>query len=191
MVMGRPFAVAKTLPLFTSAKRKTLQTLCLRRFEGDRWVRIPGNFTATDLPDRNAVRVRFGGGRYEVIGHDGRIIAARTRFVVQGSPKPIRARDEDDGARAPSSARAFASPEGEREALVFSLLDRGMDLVDITQHTGIRSIVVREIFEQWRTPLATDDVIESRTRHLAQVRSRGLSNEWVESWKPQSKSQAK
>lgn len=184
--MSRAASLAKSLPLFTSAKRKAIQTVCVRRFDDGRWVRAPGSFSASELSDRDAIRSRFGGGRYEILGHDGRVIVARTRVLVDGDPKPLRAETKRVDEPGP---RAFASAEGQREALVFSLLDEGLDLVDIIDRTHIQARVVRAIFEEWRTPLATDEVLDSRRRQIVGRRQRAITREWSGAWVEPTKGQ--
>jgi hypothetical protein len=174
--------LAKSLPLFQSAKRKELHSLYVRRFEDGRWVRAPGSFTHEELPDRESVRARFGGGRYEIIGRDGSKIVARTRFVENGPARPL-----SDAAPAPpkgqdAGPRAFATVTGEREALVFALLDDGMDVVDVTKRTGIDARTVRAIFAEWLAPLGEHASIEMRRAALAAGRLAELEHEWEGSW---------
>ena len=156
-------------PLFDLAKCQVLETLCVRRCEAGLWIRAPQSFEGDELPNREAVRARFGGGRYEVIARDGRQIVGRTRFVIEGASRPLC--DEPPPAAllqgmATDVQRAFATAEGERYALVFRLLDQGVGLVEIVERTGIEPKLVRGIFEEWITPLAPRDRIEARLREL-------------------------
>jgi len=177
---------AKRLPLFESAKRQALKTLCVRRFEAGRWVRAPQSFEGDELADREAVRARFGGGRYEVIARDGRQIVGRTRFVLDGASRPLR--DEPPPAALSQGVgddvlRAFATAAGERYALVFRLLNQGLDVVEIVDRTGLEPQVVRGIFEEWMTPFAVArDKIEARVRELAKKEHVSLEREWELAW---------
>ena len=177
---------AKRLPLFESAKRQALKTLCVRRFEAGRWVCAPQSFEGDELADREAVRARFGGGRYEVIARDGRQIVGRTRFVLDGASRPLR--DEPPPAALSQGVgddvlRAFATAAGERYALVFRLLNQGLDVVEIVDRTGLEPQVVRGIFEEWMTPFAVArDKIEARVRELAKKEHVSLEREWELAW---------
>jgi len=71
---------------------------------------------------------------------------------VDGPPLPLG----DEAIAAPAKraeVRAFATPGGAREALVFGLLDEGRSLVEITTATHIETHVVRSIYIDWITPL--------------------------------------
>jgi hypothetical protein len=174
--------LAKSLPLFQSAKRKELHSLYVRRFEDGRWVRAPGSFTHDELPDRASVRARFGGGRYEIIGRDGSKIVARTRFVENGPALPLSDAPPVPAKNQVAGPRAFATAAGEREALVFALLDDGMDVVDITKRTGIDARTVRGIFAEWLAPLGELASIEARRATLAARRLAEVVHEWEGSW---------
>jgi hypothetical protein len=165
--------VATSLPLFESSKRRLLKTLHVRRFEAGQWVGAPQRFEDGELGDREAVRARFGGGRYEVIARDGCKIVGRTRFVVDGPSRPL------GGEGAPA---AVATATGQRQALVFRLLDEGVDLVDVVERTGIEAAVVRAIFDEWKTPLGERALIEARCRDLAGRRRQDLEKEMGSSW---------
>lgn len=174
--------LAKSLPLFRSAKRQELQSLYVRRFEDGRWVRAPGSFTHEELPDRASVRSRFGGGRYEIIGRDGNKIVARTRFVENGPALPLSDALPAKVQEAGAGPRAFATATGEREALVFGLLDEGVDVVDVTKRTGIDARTVRAVFEEWLAPLGEHASIEARRTRLASSRRMELEHDWEVSW---------
>ena len=77
---------AAALSAREAARRRHLARAPLR---GRALVRAPKLFTVDELPDREAVRMRFGGGRYDLIGRDKNRIVARTRFVVDGPPLPL------------------------------------------------------------------------------------------------------
>jgi len=77
--------VATSLPLFESSKRRLLKTLHVRRFEAGHWIGAPQRFEDGELGDREAVRARFGGGRYEV----ARATGARSSGV-RGSWSTVR-----------------------------------------------------------------------------------------------------
>jgi hypothetical protein len=175
--------VATSLPLFESSKRRVLKTLHVRRFEAGQWVGAPQRFEDGQLGDREAVRARFGGGRYEVIARDGCKIVGRTRFVVDGPSRPLGG----EGAAAAVVAggdgeQRFATATGQRQALVFRLLDEGVDLVDVVERTGIEAAVVRAIFDEWKTPLGERALIEARCRDLAGRRRQDLEKEMGSSW---------
>jgi hypothetical protein len=179
-------AAAKTLPLFESAKRARLKTLCVRRFEDGQWVRAPQSFRDDELSDREAVRARFGGGRYEVIARDGRQIVARTRFVLDGAPCPLRDEPPSPAAQA-IEPMAFATQTGAREALIFGLFNEGLDVVEITQRTRIDARTVRAVFAEWLTPLGLEPVkspeeIPARRALVMKLRSQALQAEWEGTW---------
>jgi len=67
------------LPLFPREKRRGVVTLLVRRFEEERWVRAPKLFTVDELPNREAVRVCFDGGRYDRRPDDANGAAPRSR----------------------------------------------------------------------------------------------------------------
>ena len=174
--------VAASLPLFESSKRQALKTLHVRRFDGGRWVGASRRFDDGELVDRDAVRARFGGGRYEVIARDGCKIIGRTRFVVDGPSLPLNGEAPMADAAAIDGEQRFASPIGQRQALVFGLLDEGIDLVEIVERTGIEASVVRAIFDEWKTPLGERSAIDARCRELAGLRQRTLEKEWGSTW---------
>lgn len=107
-------------------------------------------FSVEEMPDREAVRARFGGGQYEVLGRDRQRIAARTRFVLEGEPVPLH--EEEVPASKGSNLRRFATAEGEREALVFGLFREGKTVQEITEMTYIESRLVRRLYPLWLTP---------------------------------------
>jgi hypothetical protein len=72
----------------------------------------------------------------------------------------------------------FATATGQRQALVFRLLDAGVDLVEVVERTGIEAAVVRAIFDEWKTPLGERAAIEARCRELAGRRHQDLEKEW-------------
>jgi hypothetical protein len=174
--------VATSLPLFESSKRRLLKTLHVRRFETGKWVGASQRFEDGELGDREAVRARFGGGRYEVIARDGCKIVGRTRFVVDGPARPLGG--EADGVAVPGAdgEQPFATPTGRRQALVFRLLDEGLDLVEVVERTGIEAVVVRAIFDEWKTPLGERAAIDARRCELAGRRQQDLEKEWRSSW---------
>jgi hypothetical protein len=159
-----------------------LKTLHVRRFEGGQWVGAPQPFEDADLGDREAVRARFGGGRYEVIARDGRKIVGRTRFVVDGPSRPLGGEVEPVAVAGGEGERRFATAIGQRQALVFRLLDEGIDVVDVVERTGIDAAAVRAIFDEWKTPLCERATIEARRRDLAERRRRDLEEGWRASW---------
>jgi hypothetical protein len=174
--------VATSLPLFESSKRRVLKTLHVRRFEAGRWVGAPQRFEDGELGDREAVRTRFGGGRYEVIARDGCKIVGRTRFVVDGPPRPLGGEAAVLAVTGGEGEQRFATATGQRQALVFRLLDEGLDLVEVVERTGIEAAVVRAIFDEWKTPLGEPEAIEARRRELADRRHQNLEKEWGASW---------
>jgi len=174
--------VATSLPLFESSKRRLLKTLHVRRFEAGRWVGAPQRFEDSDLSDREAIRARFGGGRYEVIARDGSRIVGRTRFVLDGPPRPLGDEPAAVAVAGDDAEQRFATTTGQRQALVFRLLDEGIDLVDVVERTGIEAAVVRAIFDEWMTPLGDRAAIETRRRDLAGRRQQDLEGAWGSSW---------
>lgn len=141
-----------SLPLFERATRSTIAMLVVRRHEKGAWVRSPKNFTPDELPNREAVRQRFGGGKYEVIGRDTQRLVARTTFVLDGPTLPFE-EDKKRKALAPRTGeRAYGSDAGERQSLGFSLFDQGFTCVEVTQRTGIDNDTVRDIYLRWLTP---------------------------------------
>jgi hypothetical protein len=174
--------VATSLPLFESSKRRLLKTLHVRRFEAGQWIGAPHRFEDGELGDREAVRARFGGGRYEVIARDGCKIVGRTRFVVDGPSRPLGSDTAAEAVAGGDGEERFATATGQRQALVFRLLDEGLDLVDVVERTGIEAAVVRAIFDEWKTPLGERAVIEARCRELAGRRNQDLEKEWGASW---------
>lgn len=174
-------AIATGLPLFARAMRSQAETLVVRRFDDGRWVRAAKSFTSEELPDRDAVRARFGGGRYEVIGRANQRIVARTRFVLDGASLPL---EEPEAKASPKRAttsglRRFATSEGEREGLVFKLLREGLSIHDITEQTGIESRVVRAIYLAWITPAgaSTPTTPEEIAERAHQTQQRVLERE--------------
>ena len=174
--------VATSLPLFESSKRRVLKTLHVRRFEAGRWVAAPQRFEDGELSDREAVRSRFGGGRYEVIARDGCKIVGRTRFVVDGQSRPLGGDAAAVAVAGGDGEERFATATGQRQALVFRLLDVGLDLVDLVERTGIEAVVVRAIFDEWMVPLGDRAAIETRRRELAGRRRQDLEGELGSSW---------
>jgi hypothetical protein len=174
--------VATSLPLFESSKRRVLKTLHVRRFEAGRWIGAPQRFEDGELGDREAVRARFGGGRYEVIARDGCKIVGRTRFMVDGPPRPLGGEAAVVGVGGGEGDQRFATAAGQRQALVFRLLDEGLDVVDVVERTGIEAGIVRAVFEEWKTPLGDRAIIDARRRELADRRHQNLEEEWGASW---------
>jgi hypothetical protein len=174
--------VATSLPLFESSKRRVLKTLHVRRFEAGQWVGAPQRFEEGELGDRDSVRARFGGGRYEVIARDGCKIVGRTRFVLDGPARPLGGEAAVVAVAGGDGEQRFATATGQRQALVFRLLDERLDLVDVVERTGIEAAVVRAIFDEWKTPLGERAVIEARCRELAGRRYQDLEQEWGSSW---------
>jgi hypothetical protein len=173
---SREIAPAATLPLFASDKRRDVRSLCVRRFESGRWLRAPQSFEPGDFPDREAVRVRFGGGRYEVIGRDGRQIVARTRFVLDGPPRPLRDEPLPDAALA-------GTTEGTRARRVFELLEQGLDLADIVQRTELAPAVVRALAEEWLDLIARSKALAAPLRELQALRRQSVEHELETSWR--------
>lgn len=126
----------------------------VRRLESGCWLRAPSSFTSEELPDRDAVRARFGGGSYEVIGRDAQRIAARTRFVLDGPALPLGHLEQKSsrGGGGRAGLHRFATEAGEREALCFRLFREGHSVQNITEMTGIESRIVRSIYVAWLTP---------------------------------------
>jgi hypothetical protein len=179
---SREIAPAATLPLFTSDTRRDVRSLCVRRFEAGRWQRAPQSFEPADFPDREAVRLRFGGGRYEVVGRDGRQIVARTRFVLDGPPRPLRDEPIPDAARAADPA-AFGTAEGSRARRVFELLEQGHDLADIVQRTELAPAVVRALTDDWLDLIARSKALAAPLRELQALRRQSVENELETSWR--------
>lgn len=152
-------AKTKTLPLFSKDKLTQLELLLVRRLENERWIFVQGRFLPNELPDREAVRTRFGGGKYEVIGRNKHRIIARTTFVIDGPSLPIEVEFHAKAEKQRNPSQPFATEAGQRQALVFRMLNEGLDLVDITMQTGIEARIVREIFTEWLTPLGGDSAI--------------------------------
>jgi hypothetical protein len=175
--------LAKTLPLFASDKRRDVRSLCVRRFEDGRWVRAPQSFEPEEFLDRDAVRARFGGGRYEVIGRDGRQIVARTRFVLEGPPRPMCDAPVPEAARA-GDPRAFATAEGSRARQVFELLNQGYDLVDVVERTELPPVVVRALLEDWLDLIKRSEDLAPVRDALEAMRRRGAEHELERSWTP-------
>jgi len=176
----------RTLPLFPRATRKNVEKLVVSRFEDGAWRRVPALLSAAELPDREAVRSRFGGGRYDVIGRDAKRITARTRFVLEGLPLPLG----DEAVlsnKKREKLREFASANGEREAIVFGLLENDTSLPDIVQRTGIEARLVRAIYLEWLTPLgqqiptSADGVLEL-VRAREQARRARQDVKMAEQW---------
>jgi hypothetical protein len=172
------------LPIFTRATAEAVMTLVVRRLENGRWVRAPRTFQLAELPDRHAVGALYGGGKYEVIGRDRQRIRARSRFLLEGPPLPLG--EASAPAKPPRSRRSpqdeFATPAGRREALVFELLDEGLDLVEIVKRTRIDARTLRGIHEEWRAlqALRAPTVLQLRVR--SDVRRAELEHEWGASW---------
>jgi hypothetical protein len=146
-------AVAASLPLFERATRSAIVMLIVRRLgEDGRWSRAPDGFAQDELPDREAVRARFGGGKYEVIGRDAYRIVARTTFTVDGEPLALAPAPPLPEDRAVTGQRAFATDLGARQAIVYRLLDQGLSCVEVTQRSEIDDDSVREIYLRWLTP---------------------------------------
>jgi hypothetical protein len=175
-----------SLPLFERSTRSALAMLIVRRLEDGRWLRAPKPIAPGELPDRETVRARFGGGKYEIIGRDAHRIVARTTFVLEGQPIPfaggvdaIRA----DAARSGVGERAFGTETGARQALVYALLDQGLSCIEVTQRTAIDDDIVRDIYLRWLTPdggarPTTVDEIALLQRQRAAVRRDQLRAEW-------------
>jgi hypothetical protein len=176
---------AEPLPLFARAKRGELEKLVLRRHEDGLWKRCPEVFGPDELPDREAVRMRFGGGRYEVIGRDRQRIRARTRFVLDGPALPLG--NGPAPTHAQDGPRAFATPAGERQALLFQLFEQGRTLPEIVQSTGIDAEVVRAAYPQWLTPCgvelptAPEQIAELEYRRACERRTAN-ELEWHQPW---------
>jgi hypothetical protein len=150
-----------SVPLFSPRSSAPLGSLRLRRFdpEGQRWLSIPRVFRSDELPDRDALKALFGGGRYEVIGRDarGQRIAARACFVLEGEALPIDAATLG----APPSLKTHAAMPGSSlsgaiAARVFALFDQGHNLSQIVVATHIDPRSVRALYREWITPLGQD-----------------------------------
>ncbi len=176
----------RTLPLFPRETRKNVEKLVISRLEDGGWRRVPELLTAADLPDREAVRARFGGGRYDVIGRDAKRITARTRFVLEGLPLPLG----DEAVlshKKREKLREFATSNGEREAIVFGLLESDTSLPDVVQRTGIEARLVRAIYLEWLTPLGqqiptTADGVIDLVRAREQARRAKQDAKTAEQW---------
>jgi hypothetical protein len=117
-------------------------------------------------------------------GRDRQRIRARSRFLLEGPPLPLG--EASAPAKPPRSRRSpqdeFATPAGRREALVFELLDEGLDLVEIVKRTRIDARTLRGIHEEWRAlqALRAPTVLQLRVR--SDVRRAELEHEWGASW---------
>lgn len=180
-------SITKSLPLFARAKRRELVTLIVQRFEDGRWVRALELIPAAELPDRESVQARFGGGRYDVIGRDKNKIVARTRFVVDGPALPLG----DEAMRSPvkrKDLREFATANGERQAIVFAMFDERVPLTEITRRTGIETQTLRAIYLEWLTPIGRSlpstqaEIEELEQRRERELHARELT-EWEHTWK--------
>jgi hypothetical protein len=180
-------ALPQPLPIFTRSTSEAVTTLVVRRFEDGRWVRAPRTFQASELSDRHAVGHLYGGGKYEVIGRDRLRIRARSTFTLEGpslplgeslgaATKPRRARD------ARNNVQEFSTPVGRREALVFELLDEGLELIDIAKRTAIEARTLRGIYEEWRALHALREPIGLQLRERSDARGTALDREWGTSW---------
>jgi hypothetical protein len=158
--MARATPVLRKMPLFARKAREDVDVLLVRRFDGGAWVKVPEKFRPDDLRDREAVRARFGGGRYEVIGQNAQTgrIAARTRFVLDGDPLPIEVRSpatpNPGGGRV--HARSFATAAGALTAIVWGLLDQGKTIGEIVAATHVEPKVLRGLYVEWLTPFGEE-----------------------------------
>lgn len=168
-------AAASSLPLFARKTREKVKLLVIRRLDDGRWGRVPQMFQIDDMPTREAVRDRFGGGQYEVIGRDKNRIVTRTRFILDGPSRPL-----DDGQKAtrlrrsPSDSRRFSTLAGAREALVFDLFSQGLTVQDVTRKTEIEVRIVRSIYLDWITPSGTG--LPKTPEQIAHYETLAMSN---------------
>ena len=66
--------------------------------------------------------------------------------MVDGPSRPLGSETAAEAVAGGDGEERFATATGQRQALVFRLLDEGLDLVDVVERTGIEAAVVRAIF---------------------------------------------
>lgn len=192
--MGRPlFAAAAASP-----KRPEIGFVQVRRREGRTWKRAPETFPASDLPDREALAARFGGGEYELVARCSRNhrITSRARVSIPGDPKPLG--DQEDTAEASSAKRVRpgrrAYPthmlalleHGRLQSRVFRMFERGCNVSEIVRATKLPVEEVRRLWSERDGPLETsaDRELAHETRRMegeyAQMEERRLTQAKLE-----------
>jgi hypothetical protein len=177
-------ALPQPLPIFNRSTSEAVTVLVVRRFEDGRWLRAPRSFAPSELPDRHAVGALYGGGKYEVIGRDSMRIRARSTFRLDGPSLPLGDKPKAPARRrrARHDEKEFATPAGRREALVFELLDQGVDLIDVAKRTEIDARTLRSIYEDWRALHGLRGELASNVRERNDARRTALEREWGASW---------
>jgi hypothetical protein len=135
----------------------TLATMRVRRQEPAGWVLIAEVFTLAELPNREALQRRFGGGRYEVLGRDERNVGiiARVRFVLEGAPLPLPSLPPRHESKRPEhSHRSSVLPakeiaRGAMAAHVFRRFDEGANPVDVVRESSYDPDQVEKLHTQW------------------------------------------